>query len=163
MPGLQDLAIWRHLRGPRSEAALADPVVPAGSGPLILICGSSPELRGLVHGLRRGRPGLRLGGLGPVPVDGDERPVPEVLAQPPADLSGARALVARAEPDAVLLVGGTLPAALIAACDQAGVPVTLYADRMELTAAAARSAWRGAQRDPVSRVSRVWISLSRTR
>lgn len=157
MPALQDLAAWLHLRMPRGDVAGTDPAVPPGDGPLILICGGAVDLPGLAHALRRGRKTLRLGGLGPVAVDRGVRPVPLVLPDAPSDPAEARALVARLDPAALILTDGALPAALIAACDEAGVPVTLLADRMQLAAAAARSAWRGARRGPVSRVSRVLV------
>lgn len=157
MPALQDLAAWLHLRGPRSDAAAAEPVVPAGDGPLVLICGGAASLSGLAKALRRGRRGVRVGGLGPVAVDRGDRPVPIVLPEPPVDTGSARALIARLDPSAVVLTDGALPGALIAACDEAGVPVTLMADRMQLAAAAARSAWRGVRRGPVARVSRVLV------
>ena len=156
MPALQDLAAWL-LRPPRGDAAGADPVVPPGDGPLILICGGAVDLPGLAQALRRARKGLRLGALGQVAVDRGDRPVPVILPDPPGDTAQARALVARLDPAAVILTDGVMPGPLIVACDEAGVPVTLLADRMQLAAAAARSAWRGLRRDPVSRVSRVLV------
>ncbi|HRO15728.1 MAG TPA: hypothetical protein PLL33_11930, partial [Paracoccus sp. (in: a-proteobacteria)] len=68
MTGVGDLASWLHLRKPRSDAGPADPVIPAGDGPLVLLCGDAAALPGLTQALRRARPGLRLGTLGPMAV-----------------------------------------------------------------------------------------------
>ena len=45
-----------------------------------------------------------------------------------------------------MLTDGTIPAALVAAADEAELPVTLIADRHQIAAAAARTAWRGLRR-----------------
>ena len=157
MAGIGDLAFWLHLRAPRADGPLPEPVVPPGDGPLVLICCGGATLSGLPQALRQGRPGLRLGALGPVAVDRGDAAVPMVLPEPPGDPLTARALVDQLEPAALILTDGTLPAALIAACDDAGVPVTMVADRQQLAAAAARSVWRGARRGPMSRLSSVLV------
>lgn len=157
MAGFGDLPFWLQIRGARVDAAPAEPVLPAGDGPLILMCGGASDLPGLAQELRRRRPGIRLGALGPVAVERRDRAVPTVLSDPPADPITARMLVARAAPAALVLTDGVLPSALIAACDDAGVPVTLVADPSQLAAAAARRVWRGARRGLVARLSRVLV------
>ena len=82
MAGIGDLAFWRQLRGPRPEGHPADPALPPGDGPLILMCGGASDLPGLAQELRRRRPGLRLGAVGPVAVERGDRAVPSVLAEP---------------------------------------------------------------------------------
>lgn len=157
MAGIGDLAFWLQLRGAGADAVLPDPVLPPGEGPLILMCGGASDLRGLAQELRRRRPGLRLGALGPVAVERGDRAVPTVLPEPPSDPMGARLLIEQASPAALVLTDGVLPSALIAACDDAAVPVTLVADPSQLAAAAARRVWRGARRGPVARLSRVLV------
>lgn len=149
MPGLGDLASWLQAKGVRSGGVTSPSAVPRGDGPLVLICGDAGPLAQV---LRRRRRGLRLGGLG-APAPG----VAQVLAEPPSDPGPARALIDQLAPAAVVLADGTLPAALIAACDDADVPVTLIADRHQLTAAAARNAWRGMRRGPLARLTRVLV------
>lgn len=149
MAGLGDLAYWLNPRAPRGGAPLDEAVVPPGSGPLVLIHG---DAGGLAQALRRRRRGLRLGGLG--------RTVPglsPILPQAPADPAAARALIERLDPAAVLLADGAIPGALVAACDDCDVPVTLIADRHQIAAAAARTAWRGLRRGPMTRLSRVLV------
>lgn len=158
MGGIGDLAFWLQIRGARrAEDAPADPVLPPGDGPLILICGGASDRRDLAQELRRRRPGVRLGALGPVAVERGGRAVPSVLPGPPADPVTARMLVSRASPAALVLTDDLMPPALIAACDDAGVPVTLIAGPDQLAALAARRVWRGARRDPVARLSRVLV------
>lgn len=157
MAGIGDLGMWRQLRGPRPEGPPPDPLLPPGEGPLILMCGGASDLRGLAQELRRRRPRLRLGALGPVAVEPGDRAVPSVLPEPPGDAYSARLLVEQAAPAALVLTDGVLPPALIAACDEAGVPITLIANPTQLAAAAARRVWRGARRGPVTRLSRVLV------
>ena len=157
MAGIGDLAYWWQLRGPRPEGDPSDLVLPPGDGPLVLMCGGASDLRGLAQELRRRRPGLRLGALGPVAVERGDRAVPAVLPAPPSDPISARLLVEQAAPAALVLTDGVLPAALIAACDEGDVPITLVANPTQLAAAAARRVWRGARRGPVTRLSRVLV------
>ena len=157
MAGIGDLAYWWQLRGPRPEGDPSDLVLPPGDGPLVLMCGGASDLRGLAQELRRRRPGLRLGALGPVAVERGDRAVPAVLPEPPSDPISARLLVEQAAPAALVLTDGVLPAALIAACDEGDVPITLVANPTQLAAAAARRVWRGARRGPVTRLSRVLV------
>lgn len=158
MAGIGDLASWLNLRGSRNGALPAEAVVPPGDGPLVLVCGTGAgNGAGIVQALRRRRRGLRLGALGPVVTARGERPIPQVLAEPPADPAAARALVQRLTPAAIVLTDGTIPAALVAAADEAELPVTLIADRHQIAAAAARTAWRGMRRGPLMRVSRVIV------
>ena len=145
MAGIGDLAYWWQLRGPRPEGDPSDLVLPPGDGPLVLMCGGASDLRGLAQELRRRRPGLRLGALGPVAVERGDRAVPAVLPEPPSDPISARLLVEQAAPAALVLTDGVLPAALIAACDEGDVPITLVANPTQLAAAAARRVWRGAR------------------
>lgn len=157
MAGIGDLAFLRQLRGPRLEGDPAVPALPPGDGPLILMCGGASDLRGLGQELRRRRPGLRLGALGPVAVERGDRAIPAVLPEPPADPVTARVLIEQTAPAALVLTDGVLPAALIAACDEAGVPVTLIANPAQLAAAAARRVWGGSRRGPLTRLSRVLV------
>lgn len=163
MTGVGDLASWLHRRKPRSDAGPVDPVIPAGDGPLVLLCGDAAALPGLTQALRRTRPGLRLGTLGPMAVQRGERPIPAVLPQPPDDIASARRLVAQLDPAAVVLTGivlsTALPVALIAACEEAGVPITLIAPRLPAEAPAAGRLWRPPRaRNLLTRLSRVMVA-----
>lgn len=149
LAGLGDLAYWVTLRSPQELAPLSQAVVPPGNGPLVLINGNAGAL---AQALRRRRRGLRLGGLGP-----NAAAVAPVLPMPPADPAPARALIERLNPAALLLADGTIPGALAAACDDCDVPVTLIADRHQIAAAAARTAWRGLRRGPLARLTRVLV------
>ena len=155
MAGFGELADWLQRRVPRSDAAAAEPVVPPGEGPLVLLCGL--DAGPVAAALRRLCPPVRVGALGPVAVERGARAVPMVLPEPPADPLAARRLLELAAPGAVLLTNGTLPTALIAACEDAAVPVTLVTDARGLAAAAARRVWRGGRRGPLVRLSRVLV------
>jgi len=155
--GIGDLAFWLQLRSSRPDAVPFEPSLPPGTGPLILMGGGAPDLPGLAQELRRRSPGLRLGALGPVAVERSDRPVHTVLPDFPSDPITARVLVEHAQPAALVLTSGVLPGALIAACDEAGVPVTLIADRGQLASATARRVRRGNRRGPVAQLSRVLV------
>lgn len=164
MSRLGDLAFWRHLRGPRIDAAPADPVAPPGEGPLVLICGQSDAMPGLAAALRRLRPGLRLGALGPVAVDRGDRPVPQVLPAPPGDAALSRQLLTALDPAALVLTDGLLPAALVFACDEAAVPVTLVAGQIPNAAETERGLWHNTRaRSPATRIARVLVPDRATR
>lgn len=144
-----DLAYWLNLRAPQGVLPQGEAAVPPGSGPLVLINGDS---RGLAPAMRRRRRTLRVGGLGSAGPG-----VSPVLPLAPADPAQARGLVERLNPGAVLLADGTIPGALVNACDDGDVPVTLIADRHQIAAAAARTAWRGLRRGPLARLARVLV------
>ena len=149
MTSLTGLAWWLPPRGPRDGADAVQPVLPRGDGPLILMVGDAGAIG---QSLRRRRPGVRLGSLGPASAG-----VPQVLPAPPAETGAARALLDQVAPAAVVLADGTLPAALVSACDDRDVPVTLIADRHQIAAASARTAWRGLRRGPLARLARVLV------
>lgn len=155
MAGLGEIAQWLQGRVPRSDPAGAAPVIPPGDGPLVLIAGT--DAGPVAAALRRLCPGLRVGALGPVAVERGARAIPMVLPEPPADPQAARRLLEVAAPGAVLLTNGMLPPALIAACEDAAVPVTLVTDGAALAAAMARRVWRGGRRGPLVRLSRVLV------
>ncbi|WP_134725282.1 glycosyltransferase N-terminal domain-containing protein [Paracoccus luteus] len=164
MSGLADLAFWRHLRGTRTLATPPDPVAPPGDGPLVLICGPSDAMPGLAGALRRLRPGLRLGALGPVAVDRGDPAVPQVLPEPPPDAALSRRLLAALDPAALVLTDGAVPAALVFACDDAGVPVTLVAGQIPRAPATQRGLWHDSRaRSPVTRIARVLVPDRATR
>ena len=155
MPGFGELAQWLQKRVPRSDAAAAEPVIPPGDGPLVLLCGL--ETGAVATALRRLCPPLRVGALGQVAVERGARAVPMVLPEPPGDPQAARRLLELTSPGAVLLSNDALPAGLVAACEEAAVPVTLVTDASGLAAAAARRVWRGGRRGPLARLSRVLV------
>lgn len=149
MAGIGDLAYWLNLRAPQGLVPQAQAIVPPGNGPLVLVNG---DPGGLAQALRRRRRGLRVGALGP-----NAAGMITVLPAAPAEPAAARALVERLGPAAVVLADGAIPGALVAACDDHDVPVTLIADRHQITAAAARTAWRGLRRGPLARLTRVLV------
>src|SRR5690606_29804313 len=67
MSGFGELAQWLQKRVPRGEGAAAEPVIPPGDGPLVLLCG--PETGAVATALRRLCPPVRVGGLGQVAVE----------------------------------------------------------------------------------------------
>lgn len=161
MSGFDDFAQWLQKRVPRSEGATPEPMIPPGDGPLVLLYGTNAGP--VATELRRLCPPVRVGALGPVVVERGARAVPMVLPEPPNDALPARRLLELAAPGAVLLSGGVLPTALIDACEDAAVPVTLVADASGLAAAAARRVWRGGRRGPLARLSRVLVPDGATR
>lgn len=149
MAGLGDLAQWLNGRGPWGSSATVELTVPPGDGPLILVSGPS---HGLPQVIKRRRKDVRFGGLN-VRTPDMLQVVPEISG----DVGLARAIVDRLEPAAVLLADGEIPAALVSVCEDAGIPITLIADRHQIAAAAARTAWRGLRRGPLMRLSRVMV------
>lgn len=149
MAGIGDIAHWLNGRTGWGKSTPPEISVPPGDGPLILIVG---EAGGLAHLLRRRHKGLRLGG-----INSQATGLAQVATDVPADPTQARAIVEKLNPAAVLLADGAIPNALVAACDDAEIPITLIADRHQLAAAAARTAWSGLRRGPLTRLSRVLV------
>lgn len=114
--GLGSLGLWMELRRKRG-GRLFNLHLPPGTGPL-LILRSTPEadiaIEQVIRALMQAVEGLRLLTLG---RDG----MPDVAEDPLA----APQLIAEARPDAVLLLGDDLPAALIHAAETAQIPVIL--------------------------------------
>lgn len=145
-------------------AVLPAPALPPGDGPLILITGEVPELASISQALRRGRPGVRLGALGPVAAERGHA-LAQVLPEVPGDPLSARRLLQQAAPAALLVLGERLPAALVAACDDLDVPSTLIARTLPPDPPAPRSLWRSTRpRNPLSRLTRLLLTdrLART-
>ena len=111
MSGLGRLGLWLHLRG-TAQTDAARISLPEGSGPVLIMHVSAGAQRAAAQVEARlisSRPTLRILRLGD---DGN--------SGPGTDIHAARALLDAAKPDAMLLLGTDLPAALIAAADDPG-------------------------------------------
>lgn len=126
--GLGRLGLWLHLRG-RSGAAPARPEpvrpvdLPEGDGPLLLVhvaAAAQPAAAQVTKRLRRARPDLRILQIRAA----DSAGIADHLSQ-------AQALLERAGPAVLLLLGSDLPPALIAAASQRGLPVVLAEARFD--------------------------------
>lgn len=120
--GLGQLGLWLHLRGRRGGGA-ALPAIPPGPGPA-LILHVAPEAAGaeaqVTRRLLKLRPDLRLIRLAPA-EGADAAEDPDLVAR----------LLDEAKPRALLLLGSALPAALIAAAEERGLPVVLAEARLD--------------------------------
>lgn len=120
--GLGRLGLWLHLRGaPRMPVDRI--ALPKGDGPVLILHVSDEAGRAAAQVAARllaSLPDLRIARIGQtgIPDPGD-------------DLAAAQALLTAAKPGAVLLLGGDLPAALIAAADRLHVPVILAEARLD--------------------------------
>ncbi|MDB6182346.1 3-deoxy-D-manno-octulosonic acid transferase [Paracoccus fistulariae] len=114
-------ALWLKLRQP--GAADQPFSLPKGDGPLLLVH-STPQaavaLTQVSRQLLQARPNLRLMQIGH-----------ENLPQPGRNLAAAQALIAAARPAALLLLGPRLPAALITAASDSGIPIVLAEARLD--------------------------------
>ncbi len=147
MQATASLALWLHLR--RRAALAHEPAEavqpPPGEAPLLLVHLSDtaedpPPLAGLLRTLLARRPGLRLafsGGPLPAAVGATLRAVHVGLPQDP---QSAEQTIQALEPRALLLLGDSLPSALIAAAAARGLPVILAEAR--LADQADRGRWR---------------------
>lgn len=116
--GLGRLALWLHLRRSASHD-VALPLLPAGSGPVIVIHVAPDAARAepqILRSLSRARPTARMLRLTPADLGRD----PVLVAQ----------LLERAHPRAVLLLGGDLPPALVAAASARDIPLILAEARL---------------------------------
>ncbi|MBV0892445.1 3-deoxy-D-manno-octulosonic acid transferase [Paracoccus sp. Z118] len=154
-PAIHDLALWRRLRPALAEGTAQVPNLPPGDGPLIVLHGGGTGAAPVAEALMSRRKDLRLGTLGPAAAAELPGLVP-LMAKPPGDMAGARALIAQAAPAAIVLFEGDLPRALLAAAEEAGVPVTLIQTRPFAPAQA--SWWRSNMpRGVLGRISRLLV------
>lgn len=125
---LGQLGLWLHMRGQgrgRGGDDLRMPEIPAGRGPALILhvaseaAGAEPQV---TRRLMRLRPDLRVVRLGPAGQAGDD---------PATDPGLVRQLLDEAQPKALLLLGSALPAALIAAAEERGLPVVLAEARLD--------------------------------
>ena len=119
--GLGALGLWLHLRG-RPATRLDRPELPAGDGPLLIICVGDDLDRAaeqVIGAMRQARPDLRV-----------IRPGADGLPDFADDPTAAPQIIDAARPAAVLLFGDALPPALIDAATRAGVPVILIEARL---------------------------------
>ena len=124
MSVISELALWRRLRPQPGEGTAQAPSLPLGDGPLILLHGGGSAAGPVAAALAARRKDLRLATVGP--VAGAAMPeLAQVTARVSSDCGAARALIAQAAPAAIVLLDADLPRALLAAADEAGVPVTL--------------------------------------
>lgn len=156
------LALWLHLR---RRAALAGPAAepfaaPPGEGPLLIVHLSEraeepPPLAALLRAMLGLRPGLRFVFTGTPPSPGTlPRDLAAVALPRPADPVAARALIQALTPQALLILGDQLPASLITAAADTGLPVILAEAR--LVAYTRRGSWRGAiNRGLMGRITRI--------
>lgn len=118
--GLGQLGLWLHLRARRDDG-LDLPAIPSGTGPVLVLHVSSEAAQAcpqILRSLTRTHPGLRVLRL-------------DASAHDPAqDPALAGQLLDRARPGAVLLLGGCLPPALIAAAGSRRIPVILAEARL---------------------------------
>ncbi|WP_265499365.1 3-deoxy-D-manno-octulosonic acid transferase [Paracoccus beibuensis] len=118
--GLGQLGLWLHLRGRRGDG-LDLPAIPAGPGPALVLHVSDDAAQACPQILRRlsaSHPSLRVLRLNA--SDADPARDPALSAQ----------LLARARPRAVLLLGSSLPPALIAAAAARHLPIILAEARL---------------------------------
>lgn len=129
--GLGQLGLWLHLRG-RRRGGSALPEIPAGTGPA-LVLHVAPEASGaeaqVTRRLTKLRPDLRLIRLGAAAADDPD-------SDPAEDPGLVRELLDAARPQALLLLGSALPAALIAGAEERGLPVVLAEARLDAGGAA---------------------------
>ena len=114
--GLGSLGLWLELRRKRGER-LPDLRMPPGNGPLLILRATPAAevaAREVLQVLQQTVPGLRVLTLG-------RDAVPDISDDPVA----APQLLAEARPDAVLLLGDDLPAALIHAAGETATPIFL--------------------------------------
>lgn len=113
---LGSLGLWLELRRKRG-GRLLNLQLPPGKGPL-LILRATPEAAAaavqVVAAMRKAAPDLRILSLG-------EGGMPDMADDPVA----APQLLAEAQPQAILLLGDDLPAALISAAEDAGIPLVM--------------------------------------
>lgn len=117
------LGLWLHLRG-GSETASVPIELPEGTGPLLLLHvskGAEIAAAQVTARLQRARPDLRILRC--------ERPGDQDSND---NAAAAQALIRAARPDALLLLGGDLPAALIATADRQNLPIVLGEARLDL-------------------------------
>lgn len=145
MAGLQDsagdLALWLHLRGIPASDAPDGLAPPPGKGPLLLVHVAAgqddpPALAPVLQAMRAAQPDLRL-----VIEGGTERDVAGrgdgglprgILRIPPIrDRTTAARLMTDFAPGALLILGEDLPAALIAAASEDGIPVVMAEARLD--------------------------------
>ncbi|WP_410217118.1 3-deoxy-D-manno-octulosonic acid transferase [Paracoccus sp. (in: a-proteobacteria)] len=123
--GLGQLGLWLHLRGRRGPDPVLPPV-PSGSGPALIIHVSPDAFQAegqVLRRLARARPDLRKIRMTAVAHLSDQ-------PDPADDPSFVDQLLDLAQPAAVLLLGSTLPAALIAASAARQIPVVLAEFRL---------------------------------
>ncbi|PZO65319.1 MAG: 3-deoxy-D-manno-octulosonic acid transferase [Paracoccus denitrificans] len=160
MAGVGDLALWLNLRGTRQAPGQSGPS-PGGAapatGPLILIHGAAgfDGASALSQALETANPDVRLATIGGTAASA----LPQVAAladRVPADLNGARGLLSRERPAALLLMGDELPAALVAAAYDAHLPITIVANRLPATGTGWWSG--GVARRLLVRAARVFVA-----
>jgi 3-deoxy-D-manno-octulosonic-acid transferase len=120
--GLGRLALWWHLRA-RQGTDPALPVIPAGTGPGLVLHISADAARAEAQILRRlsqACPDLRI--IRIPDLDGDDAAL---------DAQASGQLLDRAQPAAVLLIGTALPPALITAAYTRGIPLILAEFRLQ--------------------------------
>lgn len=144
--GLGQLGLWLHLRGRGGQAAAlsaALPRVPPGTGPALVLHVSPDAPHAEQQVLRRLmtlRPDLRVIRLAVAPGTGADTgtdPGPD----PGDDPVLMRQLLDSARPRALLLIGSSLPVALIAAAEERGLPVVLAEARLEGRQGAGNRGW----------------------
>lgn len=156
------LALWLHLRRRSAlgtgAATAIDP--PAGQGPLLIVHLSErteepAPVGAMIRAMLARRPGLRIAFTGAAPARDTLPPgLPAIALPRPPDPASARHLIEALAPRALLILGDQLPASLISAMAEAGLPVILSEAR--LVAYTRRGSWRGAiNRGLMSRITRI--------
>lgn len=140
-----NLALWLHLRGKRQPETIALPTVPEGTSPLLLIqlppnSDDPPALMPILGALIGQRSDLRLLLLGGQTEMMAGLPRSALRAPAPENPETAAQMLAALSPSAILLIGDDLPAALISAAGQAGIPIILAEAR--LSSRLKRSFWQ---------------------
>ncbi len=133
---------------------MAAPALPRGDGPVLILHGGGAAAVPVAAALRAQARGVRLTTLGAAAA-GALPGLTALLPRAPSDPAAARALLHAVQPAALVLFDADLPAALIAAADDAGVPVTLVDARLP----APHRTWWGADtaRATTARITRLLV------
>lgn len=159
------LALWLHLRrsAPQADAPDAPVAAPAGRGPLVLVhlasaSGEPVPVDALIRAMLAKRAGLRLVFTGRCPPASELPPdLAATCLTPMSGAQAARAAIATLAPDALLILGDDLPAALITAMAEQHRPVILSEARLGALGPSGtsqgfwRGSWRGPWRGAISR------------
>lgn len=151
---MPDLALWRRLRAGAATADMSVVELPRGDGPVLILHGGGPAAAPVAAALRAQGQGVRLTTLGAAAA-GILPGLPVLLPQAPVDLPSARALIGAVRPAVLVLFDADLPGPLIAAADEAGVPITLVDARLPVPS----RAWWGAgtARATTARITRLLV------
>lgn len=156
------LALWLHLRRRSAQAPAEpdDPIPPRGNGPLILVhttegADDPPPVLSIVRVMLSRRPKLRFVFTGTKLPEGLDTPdLRATLLLRPRNPERVQQVIAVMQPQALLILGDQLPAALIAGVAEAGIPIILAEAR--LVAYNRAGTWRGViNRGLMSRIDRI--------